>query len=599
MQNLDNRLASFEAVGKPKNKAKPAWPLSPSTHPYLTPDSLSEAGFYHTPGPSSESYDNCKCFLCNVELGGWDEEDDPFEEHARRGGCAWAEMVCGVKLEKRKRDASDGAYTTTYANVESLPQSKESATVREQTFKKWWPHKQKAGWLPTVKNLARAGFVYNPSTESKDLVTCPYCSYSVEGWEATDDPWQIHESKVPDCHYFRAQVDGAEIAGTGSQSKSKAAARGKKSESSSQRRSKRATTATAAAVTESEAESDVIVLSGDDEPEAPIHATTEPAATKKRTTKPRATTTKAKATGTRGKKKAQAEEEEEEEAEDETITEIVYTGVAETGNQAQDTETPAEPARKTRGKANGAKTKTRARDAKAKNRKKADEEHAEEEAAAPVESEIEAIEEESEVEVEAAPKADTNRSSRSQASKTPSSRSAVTAPIQASSSTSRSAKSSKPLPSLPPATPTSPSPEKRPLSQLDRFANIPLSSPVPTPRSKSTLRSTQPSKPSPHAGLPRDVLENSLTRGALEARRVMQDLVSSPAPSPSGPSRSMRAEESMQMAKLTEEQKSMTLEELVRAEMKKRYDEMKQEGEEMIEKWEQKAKSERRRIEAM
>lgn len=111
MQNLDNRLASFNPITKPKSKAKPQFPLEASTHPHLTPRALAEAGFYHTPGSSSPSFDNCTCFLCNLELGGWDEDDDPFEEHAKRAGCAWAEMFCAVKIEKRKRDRSNGQYT--------------------------------------------------------------------------------------------------------------------------------------------------------------------------------------------------------------------------------------------------------------------------------------------------------------------------------------------------------------------------------------------------------------------------------------------------------------------------------------------------------
>jgi hypothetical protein len=36
-----------------------------------------------------------------VELGGWDPDDDPFEEHARRGGCAWGEIVCQVNADRK------------------------------------------------------------------------------------------------------------------------------------------------------------------------------------------------------------------------------------------------------------------------------------------------------------------------------------------------------------------------------------------------------------------------------------------------------------------------------------------------------------------
>ena len=37
--------------------------------------------------------------------------------------------------------------------------------------------------------LARAGFVYTPTEQEHDCVTCVYCDYSTVGWEPTDDPW--------------------------------------------------------------------------------------------------------------------------------------------------------------------------------------------------------------------------------------------------------------------------------------------------------------------------------------------------------------------------------------------------------------------------
>jgi hypothetical protein len=98
--NYHTRLDSFSAIAKPKSRAKPAFPLSPLTHPHLVPENLAKAGFYHTPS-NEAGEDTCRCFLCGVQLGGWDEEDDPFEEHAKRGNCAWAELVCQVQVERR------------------------------------------------------------------------------------------------------------------------------------------------------------------------------------------------------------------------------------------------------------------------------------------------------------------------------------------------------------------------------------------------------------------------------------------------------------------------------------------------------------------
>jgi hypothetical protein len=168
MVTYETRLQSFNEITKPKSKAKPPFPLSPTSYPNLTPANLATAGFFHDPGEDEESWDTCKCFLCGLKLGGWDETDDPFEEHVKRGSCAWAEFVCLPRLHRAKGtewvcifasgcdSASNNAdIRFTWDTPESLPSSAESSAWRESTFMKAWPHKSKAGWLPTVKRVGR------------------------------------------------------------------------------------------------------------------------------------------------------------------------------------------------------------------------------------------------------------------------------------------------------------------------------------------------------------------------------------------------------------------------------------------------------------
>ncbi|KAF6027933.1 BIRC5 [Bugula neritina] len=52
-----------------------------------TVEAMAEAGFVHT--PTDESPDAAKCFFCCKELDGWEEQDDPWEEHVShsRGKC--------------------------------------------------------------------------------------------------------------------------------------------------------------------------------------------------------------------------------------------------------------------------------------------------------------------------------------------------------------------------------------------------------------------------------------------------------------------------------------------------------------------------------
>lgn len=103
MQCLEARIASFEAVTRPKRSAKVGFPLSAAEYPHLTPSSIAGAGFYHYPGRESEtdSHDTCRCFFCGLILGGWDQDDDPFAEHVKReGDCAWKELVCRLQVDK-------------------------------------------------------------------------------------------------------------------------------------------------------------------------------------------------------------------------------------------------------------------------------------------------------------------------------------------------------------------------------------------------------------------------------------------------------------------------------------------------------------------
>jgi hypothetical protein len=158
-----------------------------------------------------------------------------------------------------------------------------------------------------------------------------------------------------------------------------------------------------------------------------------------------------------------------------------------------------------------------------------------------------------------------------------------------SKSKSRS-KSSRPTTTNPPKQ----LPEvSKPLSQLDQFANIPPSSPVHPPiTSKSQLLqpviiNTRPptfnSSTTSKAPLSGISTGKGDTSGGVEAETVIEDLLSS---RQSG-------------AGFTEEEKKMTLEQLIRHEYKLRYDTLRKEGEEMIARWEERTRIARKEIEAL
>lgn len=50
--------------------------------------------------------------------------------------------------------------------------------------------------------MVAAGWYYDPSTDNPDGVTCPYCSLSLDAWDAGDDPLEEHGKRASDCLFF-------------------------------------------------------------------------------------------------------------------------------------------------------------------------------------------------------------------------------------------------------------------------------------------------------------------------------------------------------------------------------------------------------------
>lgn len=192
------RTAKSKAAAIPTNG--PRWPHTATTHPRLTPEELARAGYYYAPEPVSkplakgkarrttsraaksatskastsragrktkasatisdtdpsdtqtdvdapvieEADDQCCCFTCGKKLGGWDETDDPYEEHWKRsesvavsgGGegteediaCAWATAVCSVVIHVKRW--KEGALTGTSGNGTTGKRSKTKQVPR-------------------------------------------------------------------------------------------------------------------------------------------------------------------------------------------------------------------------------------------------------------------------------------------------------------------------------------------------------------------------------------------------------------------------------------------------------------------------------------
>ncbi|KAI0161068.1 hypothetical protein GGR52DRAFT_562766 [Hypoxylon sp. FL1284] len=187
----EGRLASFKAAqpvarrpSNAKGKAPKAiaWP-----HKQLDPAQFASAGLYFEPTP--EAPDNTVCFLCVKAVAGWEDDDNPLEEHLRLSPhCGWA-IIAAI-------DAGLGDYAL------DDPSSAEMAEARKATFGRRWPHDGKRGWKCKTKQLVEAGWKYTPTSESNDMATCTYCSLALDGWEPKDNPWDEHYKRSPGCHFF-------------------------------------------------------------------------------------------------------------------------------------------------------------------------------------------------------------------------------------------------------------------------------------------------------------------------------------------------------------------------------------------------------------
>ncbi|KAF2130477.1 inhibitor of apoptosis repeat-containing protein [Dothidotthia symphoricarpi CBS 119687] len=164
-------------------KAKNAWPLAaPSAQ------DLAYAGFVWR--PTSASPDNVQCFACHCQLDGWEESDNPAYEHLTHSpSCGYAAVIC-IRL----RNGDPG-------RTEEDPTSESMTAARRDTFADLWPLDTAAGF-PGPDQLAAAGWYYDPTEETSDGVTCPYCSLSLDAWDAGDDPLEEHRRRAADCLFF-------------------------------------------------------------------------------------------------------------------------------------------------------------------------------------------------------------------------------------------------------------------------------------------------------------------------------------------------------------------------------------------------------------
>lgn len=103
----------------------------------LTENQLARAGFFYR--PTSSCPDNAECYLCKSNLDGWEENDNPVEEHLKLSPeCGWAITVATEQ---------DGSQR------EEDPMSERMLDARRMTFSSIWPHENKRGWKCKIQKV--------------------------------------------------------------------------------------------------------------------------------------------------------------------------------------------------------------------------------------------------------------------------------------------------------------------------------------------------------------------------------------------------------------------------------------------------------------
>lgn len=180
-----------------------------------SPRELSAAGFVFT-----GKRDTVQCFSCGGCLGNWEDDDDPWKEHAKwfpkceflqskksleeitqyiQGYKGFVDVTGEHFLNSWvKRDLSvasvccNGSNSPSFVNEELLLQS----------FKSWHP-----SYPVGAAALAKAGFFY---TGKSDIVRCFSCGGCLHEWKEGDDPLEEHAKFFPNCQFLQSVKSSAE-----------------------------------------------------------------------------------------------------------------------------------------------------------------------------------------------------------------------------------------------------------------------------------------------------------------------------------------------------------------------------------------------------
>eukprot|EP00127_Corallochytrium_limacisporum_P005917 Clim_evm62s214 gene=Clim_evmTU62s214 len=144
------------------------------TESTVSAERLAAAGWYRINADSQD--DEAVCFASGKSLWGWEENDDPFEEHGnhcKKVYCRW------------------GFLQETDARLSTFKDTK-------------WPHTLRSAHEHHPKHLSAAGFYSFPTSAQPDRIRCHYCGLQTSGLGKGGqhegvDAWTLHLQGLIEC----------------------------------------------------------------------------------------------------------------------------------------------------------------------------------------------------------------------------------------------------------------------------------------------------------------------------------------------------------------------------------------------------------------
>ncbi|KAM9679899.1 baculoviral IAP repeat-containing protein 1 [Dama dama] len=214
VQNPENTLRRDDKARYQEEKARlesfKNWPFYAQG---TAPRELSAADFVFT-----GKRDIVQCFSCGGCLGNWEDNDDPWKEHAKwfpkceflQSKKSLEEITQYIQSYKGFVDVTGEHFLNSWVKRDLSVASVccngsifGNEELRLQSFKYWSPSSPVG-----AAALVKAGLFY---TGKSDIVQCFSCRGYLHEWQEGDDPLEEHAKFFPNCQFLQSVKSSAEV----------------------------------------------------------------------------------------------------------------------------------------------------------------------------------------------------------------------------------------------------------------------------------------------------------------------------------------------------------------------------------------------------